>query len=69
MNNFVLFGIVYSVAVSNVGRQINHTNNFTKCCRLELRKTKTKNAMFLTCEWKMKGYCSTGITYLHSYVL
>lgn len=52
MNSFVLFGIVYSVAVSNVGRQMNHTDSLTKCCPLELckllHKTKTKNAMFLT---------------------
>jgi len=30
MNNFVLFGIVFSVAVSNVGRQIQPHQQFYK---------------------------------------
>ena len=43
-----------------------HTNDFRICFAVELCKllckTKTKNVMFLTCEWKMKGYCFSDVT-------
>jgi len=50
MNNFVLFG---SVAVSSVGRQTNHTDNFTKCFPLELCKLlyKTKKKCHVFSMW------------------